>query len=97
MASGESGVPNLFPKLSNAATVAAADPTTVLRVILQGTQTVATDREPTGPAMPGFGWQLDDEQVAALASYVRSRFAHAAAVSADRVAKIRAELAARTN
>jgi hypothetical protein len=46
--------------IRDAATVAAADPTTVLRVFLQGTQTVAADRQPTGPAMPGFGWQLDD-------------------------------------
>jgi mono/diheme cytochrome c family protein len=91
------GVPRLFPKLSDAATVAAADPTTVLRVILQGTQTVATAREPTGPAMPAFGWQLNDEQVAALASYVRSHFAHAPAVSADQVHQVRAALASRTN
>ena len=89
------GVPALFPRLSNAATVAAADPTTVLRVILQGTPTVATDREPTGPAMPGFGWQLNDEQVAAVASYVRNQFAHAPAVTGDQAAKARADLATR--
>jgi mono/diheme cytochrome c family protein len=46
------GVPNLIPDLSQAATVNTKDPTTVLRVILQGAQSVATDREPTGPAMP---------------------------------------------
>jgi mono/diheme cytochrome c family protein len=92
-----SGVPSLFSKLSNAATIAAADPTTVLRVILQGTQTVATDREPTGPAMPGFSWLLDDEQVAAVASYVRNHFAQAPAVSADQVGKMRVGLSARTN
>ena len=91
------GIPQLFPRLSDAATVAAPDPTTVLRVILQGTQTVATDREPTGPAMPGFGWQLNDEQVAAVASYVRNHFAHAPAVTADQAAKTRADLASRTN
>lgn len=91
------GVPRLFPKLANAATVAAADPTTVLRVILKGTQTVATDREPTGPAMPAFGWQLNDEQVAAVASYVRNHFAHAPAVSVDQVKKTRGALAARTD
>ncbi len=91
------GVPMLFPQLSNAATVAAADPTTVLRVILQGTSTVATDAEPTGPAMPGFGWQLNDEQVAAVASYVRTHFAHAPAVSTDQVRKERSDLTSRTN
>jgi mono/diheme cytochrome c family protein len=89
------GVPQLFPRLSNAATVAAPDPTTVLHVILQGTPTVATDREPTGPAMPGFGWQLNDEQVAAVASYVRNHFAHAPTVTAEQAAKVRADLVSR--
>ena len=60
------------PNLSQAATVSASDPATVLRVILQGAQSVATDHEPIGPAMPSFGWQLNDAQVAAVATYVRS-------------------------
>ncbi len=91
------GVPNLIPDLEQAATVNTSDPTTVLRVILQGAQSVATDREPTGPAMPAFGWQLDDALVAALASYVRNRWGKASSVSADQVKKERASLATRTN
>jgi mono/diheme cytochrome c family protein len=92
------GVPNLFPNLSEVATVSSQDPTTVLRVILQGAQSVATDREPTGPEMPAFGWQLDDERVAAVASYVRDHFGNkATAVSASQVHKARAALAARTD
>jgi mono/diheme cytochrome c family protein len=86
------GVPNLFPRLSDAATIATADPTTVLRVILEGTPTVATSREPTGPGMPAFGWQHNDEQVAAVASYVRNHFGHAPPVSADQVSKERSAL-----
>src|SRR5437588_1098809 len=92
------GVANMFPNLLEAPTVSTQDPTTVLRVILQGTQSVATDREPTGPAMPSFGWQLDDAQIAAVASYVRDRFGkNAPAVSADQVRKARAALTARTD
>jgi mono/diheme cytochrome c family protein len=91
------GVPNLIPDLTQAATVNTSDPTTVLRVILQGAQSVSTDREPTGPAMPAFGWQLDDAQVAALATYVRNHWGKASAVSADEVKKERASLATRTN
>ncbi len=89
------GIPMLFPTLTRNASVAAADPTTVLRVILQGASTVATDREPTGPDMPAFGWQLNDEQVAAVATFVRNRFAHAPAVSVDDARKARAGLASR--
>jgi mono/diheme cytochrome c family protein len=91
------GVPNLFPNLAEAATVKTKDPTTVIRVILQGAQTVATDREPTGPAMPAFGWQLDDAEIAAVATYVRDQFGKAPAVSESEVRKARAGEAARTN
>jgi mono/diheme cytochrome c family protein len=92
------GVPNMFPNLSEDATVSAKDPATVLRVILQGAQSVATDREPTGPAMPAFGWQLGNAQIAAVATYVRANFGKKApAVSEDEVYKMRSHLAARTN
>jgi cbb3-type cytochrome c oxidase subunit III len=91
------GVPNMFPNLAEAATVKAKDPTTVLRVILQGAQTVSTEREPTGPAMPAFGWQLDDDQIAAVATYVRDHFANAPAVSESDVRDVRAAGTARAN
>jgi mono/diheme cytochrome c family protein len=92
------GIPNLFPNLSQVATVSANDPATVLRVILQGAQSVATDREPTGPAMPAFGWQLGDEQVAAVATYIRNSWGgKAPAVSEEEVRKARAALEARAN
>ncbi len=91
------GVPNLIPDLSQAATVNTGDPTTVLRVILQGAQTVATDREPTGPAMPAFGWQLNDAQVAAVATYIRNHWGKAPPVSEDQAKKEREALQARTN
>jgi|SRR5579883_1461773 len=91
------GVPNLFPNLAEAATVKTKDPTTVLRVILQGAQTVATDREPTGPAMPAFAWQLDDAQIAAVASYVREHFGKASGVSESDARKARAAQTARSD
>lgn len=92
------GVPNMFPDLTETATVSASDPTTVLHVILQGAQSVATDREPTGPAMPAFGWQLNDGQVAAVASYVRDRFGKkASGVTEQQVQKMRSQLATSRN
>jgi cbb3-type cytochrome c oxidase subunit III len=97
-ASDGKGVPNMFPNLRETATVPATDPTTVLRVILQGAQSVATDQEPTGPAMPAFGWQLDNTQIAALATYVRTEFGKKApSVSEADVQKARSKLAAGTN
>ena len=65
--------------------------------MLRGAQSVATDREPTGPAMPAFGWQLNDAQVAAVASYVRNHWGKGPAVSEEQVKTERAALHARTN
>ena len=73
-----SGVPYLIPDLAGSAAVASRDPATVLRVILHGAASVATREEPTGPQMPSYGWQLDDAQVAAVATYVRNSWGHSA-------------------
>ena len=91
------GVPGLFPDLAETATVKTRDPTTVLRVILQGAQSVSTGPEPTGPAMPGFGWQLNDAQIAAVATYVRDHFGKAPPVSESDARKARSDEAARTD
>ena len=79
-----------FPPLPGAAVTQSTDPTTVIRFILSGTQTVATDARPTPLSMPSFGWKLNDAQVAAVATYVRNSWGNAApAVSAADVANLR--------
>jgi len=85
-----SGVPYLIPDLAGSAAVASREPTTVLQVILHGAASVATREEPTGPQMPSYAWQLDDAQVAAVATYVRNSWGHAAgAVSESAGDKVR--------
>jgi mono/diheme cytochrome c family protein len=85
-----SGVDYLIPNLALASSVSSREPTSLLRVVLHGTQTVATPREPTAPAMPAFGWQLTDAQVAAVTTYVRNSWGHAApALSGGDVHKLR--------
>jgi len=42
-----------------------------------GAQTVSTGHEPSAPAMPAFAWQLNDAQVAAIATDVRDRLGKA--------------------
>lgn len=84
------GVAELFPALKANAIVQGDNPTTVIRLILNGGHAVATDQRPTGVSMPSFGWKLSDPQVAALASYVRSAWGNAAApVSASQVSNVR--------
>jgi mono/diheme cytochrome c family protein len=58
--------------------VQSSDPTTVVRLILEGAQGATTDAYPTASAMPAFGWKLDDADVAAVATYVRNAFGNAA-------------------
>jgi mono/diheme cytochrome c family protein len=90
------GVENLFPALAQAATVRATDPTSAIRVLLQGARSVATDAEPTAPAMPAFNWQLDDKQTAGVLTFVRNSWgAAASAVTPDQVGRVRADLAKR--
>ena len=72
------GVPYLIPNLAASNSVAARDPTTLIRVILEGAQSVATKEEPTAPAMPAFGWQLTDAEIAAVATYIGNSWSHAA-------------------
>jgi mono/diheme cytochrome c family protein len=88
------GEANLFPRLAGSGLVQSDDPTTLARVVLHGTRAVATAGAPTGPAMPAFDWRLDDAQVAAVLTYIRSNWGNAAeAVPATAVAAQRASLA----
>jgi mono/diheme cytochrome c family protein len=87
------GVAYLIPNLAGSPNVAQRDPTTLIRVILQGARSVATQEEPTDPMMPTFGWQLTDDEIAAVTTYIRNSFGHAAgAVNASDVRSARESL-----
>jgi mono/diheme cytochrome c family protein len=73
------GEPHLFPRFAGSALVQSSDPTTLVRMVLQGTRAVSTPSMPTAPAMPAFDWRLNDAQVAAVLTYVRNSWGNAAA------------------
>jgi mono/diheme cytochrome c family protein len=84
---------HLFPRLAGSALVQSDDPTTLVRVVLQGTRAVSTPSMPTAPAMPAFDWRLGDAQAAAVITYIRNSWGNAAGpVSAGAVASQRASL-----
>jgi mono/diheme cytochrome c family protein len=88
-----SGIAQLFPTLKGSAAVQSSDPTSLIRVVLEGAQSVATDPAPTGPAMPSFSWKLSDADIAAVLTYIRNSWGNAAsAISADDVKQLRDEL-----
>jgi mono/diheme cytochrome c family protein len=90
------GVANLIPDLARSGSVSSRDPTTLLRVVLEGTPTVSTRDEPTAPAMPGFGRRLSDDQVAAVTTYIRNSWGHAGSpVRESDVSHERAQLPAK--
>jgi mono/diheme cytochrome c family protein len=87
------GVAYLIPDLAGSTSAASRELTTMLRVVIRGAQSVATRDEPTGPAMPAFGWQLSDVQVAAVTTYIRNSWGHAApAVTAAEARNARTSL-----
>ncbi|HEV2673259.1 MAG TPA: c-type cytochrome [Aliidongia sp.] len=97
-ASTGTGVPGLFPALAGASGVQSSDPASLLHVVLRGTRSVATETAPTAPAMPSFAWLLSDDQVAAVATYVRNAWGNAApAVTGSDVGHARRDLAERTD
>ena len=74
------------------------DPTSLMHIVLRGARGVATDRAPTGAAMPGFGWLLKDDEVAAVLTYVRNSWGNAApAVTAAEVGTARHAFEARSD
>jgi mono/diheme cytochrome c family protein len=92
------GIPHLFPALRGSPSVQSADPASLIRVVLRGAQSAATDPAPTGPSMPALGWKLSDAEVAAVVTYIRNSWANAASpVSASDVARARQQLSRRTD
>jgi mono/diheme cytochrome c family protein len=89
------GEAHLFPRLAGSALVQSDETATLVRVVLQGTRAASTPNMPTAPAMPAFGWRLDDAQVAAVLTYIRNSWGNAAApVAASTIASRRTSLAA---
>jgi mono/diheme cytochrome c family protein len=87
------GVPTLFPRLAGAPLVQSIDPTSLIRVVLIGSRAVATSAAPTAPAMPAFGWNLNDTEIADVLTYVRNTWGNAAsAVQPEDVSKLRRRL-----
>jgi mono/diheme cytochrome c family protein len=85
-----SGAPRIYPPLPGNALLQSADPSSTLRVILDGAQTVTTPRAPNTGSMPSYARDLSDQQVADVTNYIRNSWGNAApVVTAQEVAKAR--------
>lgn len=74
------GVPNVFPPLQGDPVVLADNPTEHIRIVLQGLQGKASNGVNYSSAMPAFGGQLDDKQLAAVINHERASWGNSAPV-----------------
>ncbi len=87
-----SGAPRIYPPLPGNALLQSVDPSSTLRVILDGALTVTTPRAPNTGSMPDYAKQLSDQQIADVTNYIRNSWDNAApVVTAAQVAKARGE------
>jgi len=84
------GLPRIFPTLAASPIVQAETPATLLRIVLHGGRSVATTPAPTASAMPAFGGQMTDQEIADVSTYIRNSWGNAAPqVSAGQVSAAR--------
>jgi mono/diheme cytochrome c family protein len=82
----------IAPNLAGDSILLSRNPTTVLRIILQGAQSYAGPGSPATFSMPAFA-SLNDQSVADVATYIRNmRGNRAPAASVERVRRLRAKL-----
>ena len=85
-----SGAPRIYPPLPGNALLQSADPSSTLRIILDGAHTVTTARAPNPGSMPGYAKDLSDQQIADITNYIRNSWGNAAPlVTPAQVARVR--------
>jgi mono/diheme cytochrome c family protein len=67
-----------------------ADPTSALRIILDGAETITTPRAPNKGSMPAYARKMSDQEIADVTTYIRNSWGNAASpVTPAQVAKAR--------
>ncbi|MBR0930340.1 c-type cytochrome [Bradyrhizobium diazoefficiens] len=85
-----SGAPRIYPPLPGNALLQSNNPSSTLRIILDGAHTVTTPRAPNTGEMPGYAKQLSDAEIAAVTNYIRNSWGNAGLlVTPAQVAKAR--------
>jgi mono/diheme cytochrome c family protein len=88
------GATQALPAIAGNSSVLAADPTSIIHLILRGSQLPGTAAAPSPLGMPGFGWRLSDEEVAELGTFIRQSWGnHAPAIAPEQVHHLRETLA----
>jgi mono/diheme cytochrome c family protein len=89
LSSGQ-GYVSTFPALAGNPVVNAADPASLISIVLHGGTEPATAAAPARFTMPPFGGRLSDQEIADIVTFIRSSWGNQApAVAPEQVAKIR--------
>ncbi len=84
------GATRALPVIAGNSSVLAGDPTSIIHLILQGSQLPGTAAAPSPLGMPGFGWRLSDQEVAELGTFIRQSWGnHAPAIAPEQVRHLR--------
>jgi mono/diheme cytochrome c family protein len=87
-----SGAPRIYPPLPGNANLQSAEPSSTLRIMLDGAETITTPRAPNKGSMPAYAKQWSDQQIADVTNYIRNSWGNAAApVTPAQVAEARRE------
>jgi mono/diheme cytochrome c family protein len=91
------GQPRFFPPLGHDEVLQQADPTGLEHLILAGSRVGPTAPRPSPLTMPSFAWNLTDEEIADVSTYIRNSWGNRASpVSASQVGGLRDRLGLRT-
>jgi mono/diheme cytochrome c family protein len=74
------GAPRIYPPLPGNANLQSADPSSTIRIILDGAETLTTPRAPNAGSMPAYDAKLSDQEIADVATYIRNSWGNAAPV-----------------
>ncbi|WP_426407700.1 c-type cytochrome [Bradyrhizobium ganzhouense] len=87
-----SGAPRIYPPLPGNALLQSINPSSTLRIILDGAHTMTTPRAPNTGEMPPYAKQLSDDEIAAVTNYIRNSWGNAGPlVTSRQVAKARGQ------
>jgi mono/diheme cytochrome c family protein len=85
-----SGSPRIYPPLPGNANLQSDDPSSALRIILDGAETMTTPRAPNTGSMPPYRAKMSDQEIADVTTYIRNSWGNAAtAVTPAQVSKAR--------
>ncbi|HLX15221.1 MAG TPA: cytochrome c [Bradyrhizobium sp.] len=85
-----SGAPRIYPPLPGNPNLLSANPSSTLRIMLDGAETMTTPRAPNTGSMPPYANKMSDQEIADVTTYIRNAWGNAApAVTPAQVAKAR--------